>query len=298
MRILVSGSAGFIGTALVEFCKKAGHEVVRLVRVEGNFQERQVKWAPDRGDLDPAGLEDLGAVVHLAGENVFGLRWTSTKKKRIRDSRVEGTALLCGALAGLARKPMVLISSSAVGFYGNRGEEVVDETSAPGTGFLADVCRDWEAATLPARNAGIRVVNLRTSLVLDPSGGALKTMLPAFKLGAGGTIGSGNQYMPWILREELLRVIEYCLLREDVEGPVNAATPQPVTNREFTKILAQELHRPAVLPVPSPLLHLIMGEAADELLLASCRAVPTRLHDSGFQFEHSGLHSALHHLLG
>ena len=297
MRVLISGSTGFVGTALTEHLKAQGHEIVRLVRRRAGHPEPQVEWHPERGEIDAPALTGIDGVVHLAGESVFALRWTDAKKERIRDSRVNGTQLLSRTLAELPGKPRVLVSASAVGYYGDCGDAPVQEDAPPADTFLAQVCRDWEAATAPAAEAGIRVAHLRVGVVLHPAGGALKMMLPAFRMGAGGVVGSGSQYMPWIAREDLLRAFEYCLTQEELTGPVNGTAPNPVTNREFTEILGNALKRPTLLPVPTVLLRGLAGAMADEMLLASCRALPGRLRDSGFSFKYAHLQPALHHML-
>jgi len=297
MKVLVSGSTGFLGSALVEFLKRQDHEVVRLVRQKAGTPEQEVVWQPNRGELDVTALQGLEAAIHLAGENLFSLRWTADKKQRIRDSRVNGTKLLSSALAELDPKPRVLISASAIGFYGDRGDEVLDEDSLPADSFLANVCRDWEAATGAAKDAGIRVVNLRLGVVLHTKGGALKTMLPAFRLGAGGVVGPGTQYFSWIEREDCFNAMQFCLLHEELAGPVNATAPNPVTNREFTQTLSEELKRPARIPVPAGGVKLLFGQMGEEMLLASARVVPKRLKEHGFEFRFGHVQPALHHLL-
>ena len=236
--------------------------------------------------------------MHLAGETIATGRWTAARKARIRDSRVRGTGLLTRALVKLDRKPRVFVSASAVGIYGTRGDEVVDERSAPGQGFLAEVCSQWEAATRPATDAGIRVVNVRVGVVLSGTGGALAKMLPPFRLGLGGVMGSGRQYMSWIAIDDVVGAIEHLLLADTVVGPVNLVAPDPVSNREFTKTLGRVLRRPTILRLPAFAIRLGLGEVADELLLASTRAQPARLTASGYQFGYPTLEGALRHLLG
>jgi hypothetical protein len=301
MRILVTGSTGLIGSALVPFLTASGHSVTRLTRSK-NFSgdklgESVAYWNPDARKIDPAVFEGHDAVVHLAGENVAGL-WTQEKKKRIRKSRVEGTRLLSRSLAELGKPPKVLVCASAVGYYGNRGDEILTEESESGEGFLAEVCREWEEACEPTRKKGIRVVNLRIGLVLSPEGGALKTMLPPFRLGVGGTIGSGNQYISWISIDDMVGIIHHAINQENLNGPVNSVAPNPVTNREFTKTLAWVLGRPSFLSVPEFAIRLLTGEMAEEMLLASTRAVPKKLLDSGYKFRYPELEGALRHLLG
>jgi uncharacterized protein (TIGR01777 family) len=239
----------------------------------------------------------VDAVVHLAGENIAGGRWTAARKEEIRRSRVEGTRRLSESLARLTRRPKVLVSASAVGFYGNRGDEILKEDIAPGSDFLAQVCRDWEAATDPASRAGIRVVHLRSGMILSPVGGALKKMLLPFKLGAGGRIGSGTQYVSWIAIDDTIGVIHHAIVTESLQGPVNGVAPTPVSNAEFTRTLARVLSRPAIAPMPAFAARLAFGEMADALLLASQRVMPTRLQATGYQFRYPELERALRHLL-
>lgn len=303
MNVLISGSTGLVGSALIPFLTSGGHEVVRLLRVKGSStlqssSKEAVYWDPEGGRINASDLEGLDAVVHLAGDPIASGRWTAAKKARIRDSRVAGTRLLCEALAKCERPPQVLVSASAIGFYSDRGDEELTESSAAGHGFLADVCREWEEATWPAASKGIRVVNLRTGVVLSPAGGALAKMLTPFKMGVGGVIGSGRQYMSWISIDDLIGAIHHCLINSSVSGPVNGTTPSPVTNREFTKTLGRVLHRPTVFPMPAFAARLAFGEMADELLLSSQRVEPRRLVESGYPFRHTTLETALRHVLG
>ncbi len=298
MKILVSGASGLIGSALVPVLTASGHDVIRLVRSQPAAGEAAVRWDPEAGTLDAAGLEGLDAVVHLAGENLAEGRWTAEKKRRIRESRVKGTRLLCEALAGLARPPRVLVSASAVGYYGDRGDELLTEESPPGSGFLAAVARDWEAAAEPARRAGIRVVHPRMGPVLTPAGGVLAKMLPPFQAGLGGRVGSGRQYVSWIAVDDLLDAMLHLLATEALRGPVNMVAPRPVTNAEFAATLGRVLGRPAVLAVPAFAARLALGEMADEVLLASARVTPVRLAASGYRFRYPELEGALRHLLG
>jgi len=299
MDILVSGSRGLIGSALVSFLTAEGHRVIPLVRSKPDSPAADaVRWDPEAGRIDPVGLEGLDAAVHLAGENLAEGRWTAEKKARIRDSRVRGTQLLCAALAGLEQPPQVLIGASAIGYYGDRGEETLTEESEPGSGFLADVCREWEAATEPATQRGIRVVNLRFGMVLSATGGALATMLPPFRKGVGGVLGNGKQFMSWIALDDVVGVIYHALLTPSLQGPVNAVSPHPVTNRQFTRILGKVLRRPTLLALPAFAARLAFGEMADALLLASARVEPTRLLETGFAFRYPELEGALRHLLG
>ena len=298
MRVAVSGSTGLVGSEVVASLSTAGHEVVRLVRRPPAPGEKAVRWDPAKGEVDAAGLEGFDAVIHLAGENVGAGRWTPARKAAIRDSRVNGTRLLCDALAGLARPPKTLVCASAVGYYGDRGGETLAEESPPGTGYLAEVCQEWEAASAPAARKGIRVVALRIGMVLSPEGGALPRMLPLFRAGLGGVLGGGRQYVSWVALDDLPNILLHALQRGDLTGPVNAVAPRPVTNREFTVALGKVLARPTPLPVPAFALRLAVGrEMADALLLASARVVPRRLEETGYRFRFPELGGALHHLL-
>jgi len=297
MRVAITGSTGLVGSAVVPLLSAAGHEVVRLVRRAPGPGEKAVRWDPAEGEVDAGGLEGFDAVIHLAGENVGAGRWTPARKAAIRDSRVNGTRLLCEALAGLARPPKTLVCASAVGYYGDRGEETLTEESPPGTGYLAEVCREWEAASAPAARNGIRVVALRIGMVLSPKGGALPRMLPLFRAGLGGVIGGGRQYVSWVALDDLAGIVLHALQSRELRGPVNAVATRPVTNREFTGALGKVLSRPTPLPVPAFALRLAVGEMADALLLSSARVVPKRLEESGYRFRFPELPAALHHLL-
>lgn len=296
MNVLVTGASGFIGRALSARLEQGGHRVVPLRRAPDGGGQAGPAWNPDAGEarLEAAGA--LDAVVHLAGETI-AQRWTRAAKARIRASRVDATRLLCEALARLPRPPRALICASATGFYGDRGQEALDERSGPGTGFLAELCQAWEAASEPARRAGLRVVHLRLGIVLARHGGALAKMLPAFRLGLGGRLGTGRQFWSWIALEDALRVVELALVENTVTGPVNVVAPAPLTNAEFARALAQALRRPACLPVPSVVVRLAFGEMGREALLASARVTPARLLESGFAFRFSDLDTALPHLL-
>ncbi|MBW6504579.1 TIGR01777 family oxidoreductase [bacterium] len=299
MRVAVSGSTGLVGSEVVTVLSAGGHDVVRLVRRVPDPGEKAVRWDPEKGEVDAAGLEGLDAVVHLAGENVGSGRWNAARKAAIRDSRVKGTRLLCEALAGLVRPPETLVCASAVGYYGDRGEEVLTEESPPGAGFLPEVSREWEAASGAASRKGIRVVTLRIGMVLSPKGGGLARMLPLFRAGLGGVIGGGRQYVSWVSLDDLPNIILHTLRRGDLRGPVNAVAPRPVTNREFTEALGKALSRPTPLPVPAFALRLAVGgEMADALLLSSARVVPERLIDTGYAFLSAELEPALRRLLG
>lgn len=293
MRVLVSGSNGLIGCALTAHLNKGGHETVALRRTKDAHPSEHQMWEPIHRQTWEQDIGPVDAVVHLAGENIAARRWTPHVKQRIRDSRILGTEQLCYHLASLTQKPGVLVAASAVGYYGDRGDEILTENSAPGTGFLADVCRDWEAACLPAAQAGIRVVNLRFGMVLAKNGGVLAKLLPFYGLGLGGRLGNGNQWTSWISLGDLVRVIERALFDGSLKGPVNAVSPNPLTNREFTRILGRVLHRPAVFTLPAALLRAAKGDMVDSLLLASARVKPSRLLEIGFQFRHPDLETAL-----
>jgi len=297
MRILVTGSRGLIGRALLSFLAADGHNVVRLTRTQTPVSDRHIPWDPDAGLIQADDLEDFGAVVHLAGETIFG-RWTAEKKARILESRAQGTRLLCESLARLRSRPIVLVSASAIGYYGDRGNQVLDEESSAGSLFLSEVTKAWEAATEPARRNGIRVVNLRLGFVLSKAGGGLAAMLLPFKLGIGGRVGSGRQYMSWIAIDDVVGAISHAILSEALRGPVNAVAPYPVTNREFTQTLGRVLWRPTIFPLPVFAARRMFGEMADNLLLASTRVKPSRLLASGFEFRFPQLEGALRHVLG
>ena len=297
LRAAISGAGGLIGSRMRRFLESGGHEVVRLVR-RTPAGAGEIPWDPARGVLSAEALEGFDAVVHLSGASIGSGRWTLSRKRALRDSRVLSTRLLAETLARLKSRPRVLIVSSAVGYYGDRGNEPVTEASRPGEGFLSDLCKAWEAAAAPARDTGIRVVHLRTGIVLSGSGGALARMLPAFKAGVAGPIGSGRQVMSWIGHEDMVGAIHHLLFSEDVAGPVNVTSPQPVTNAEFTETLARVLRRPALLPLPSPAVKAIFGEMGKDLLLGSARVLPARLEETGFPFLHPDLESALRVELG
>jgi uncharacterized protein (TIGR01777 family) len=298
MRIAVSGSGGLIGSAVMKALADGGHDAVRLVRRVPSAGEKAVRWDPDAGAVDAAGLEGLDAVVHLAGENIGSGRWTAARKVAIRDSRVKGTRLLCEALAGLSNPPKTLVCASATGYYGDRGDSLLTEESPAGTGFLADLCRGWEEASAPVAERGIRVVALRIGMVLAPDGGALSRMLPVFRAGLGGVLGSGSQFVSWIALDDLPAIVLHAVSREDLVGPVNAVAPRPVTNRELTEALGQVLSRPVPFTVPSFFLRIALGEMAGALLLSGCRAVPRRLEATGYHFLYPELRGALRHVLG
>lgn len=297
-KVAVTGASGMVGTALAAVLKTRQQTLIPLVRKARGGGASEVVWDPSVGKIDAQRLEGLDAVVHLAGENIASGRWNAARKQRIRDSRVVGTRLLCDTLASLRAKPRVLVSASATGFYGDRHDAILGEDAGPGQGFLSDVCREWEDATKAAEQAGIRVVRLRIGVVLSPQGGALQKMLTPFRLGVGGRIGSGGQYWSWISLDDLVGAIVHCLDHDELSGAVNAVSPEPLTNREFTAVLAHALHRPAFLPMPAFAARLALGEMADALLLASTRVVPLKLRESGYRFRHATLAEALKALLG
>ena len=302
MKVIVTGSTGLVGRALVRSLLSDGYEVTRLVRGDSQgFRApgtAAVRWDPERGEIDAQALEGHDAAVHLAGEPIAEGRWDDEKKRRIRESRVKGTSLLAGALAGLSVKPGVLVSASATGYYGDRGAEILREESASGGDFLSEVCREWEKATLRASQAGVRVVHLRTGVVLSGEGGALQKMLTPFKLGLGGKVGSGSQYMSWITLDDLVGVIRRAIEDETLRGPVNAVTPGALTNEEFTNALGRVLGRPTIFAVPAFAARLAFGEVADAVLLAGARVEPARLKEAGFEFQHPEIEGALRSVLG
>ena len=301
MLVAVTGASGLIGTALTRRLGEAGHQVLRLTRSEPTGPD-QVRWDPKADRLDPDALAKADAVVHLAGVNIAAhLRWTGKVKRELLESRVQGTGLVARAMATLAEGPggpRVLVCASGVNFYGDRGDEVLTEASSGGPGFLADLVRRWEAAAEPAREAGLRVVHLRTGLVQDAAGAGLPKQVLMFRLGVGGRLGSGRQWLSWISLEDAVGAYLQALTHDDLEGPVNAVAPNPVTNAEFTAILARVLRRPAFLHVPAFAPRLVLGELADELLLISMRAHPARLLETGYQFRFPELEPTLRHTLG
>ncbi|MFT4541388.1 MAG: hypothetical protein ACI841_004398 [Planctomycetota bacterium] len=293
--VLVSGSSGMVGRSLAAFLTTGGHRVRHLVR-RAPENDDEFHWDPAKGELDSAALDGVDAVVHLAGENIAARRWSAAQRARIRDSRISGTRLLVDALQSMSRKPQVFVSASAVGVYGDRSDELLDEGSQTGEGFLAEVCDDWESEA--HKLTGVRTVQLRFGVVLSPAGGALAKMLLPFRLGAGGRIGSGRQWMSWVALDDAVGTIHHALFTDELQGPVNAVAPQSVTNAEYTRVLGRVLRRPAVIPMPSFAARLAFGELADELLLASQRAVPSRLQETGYKFAHPDLEKALRHQLG
>jgi len=299
LNVLISGSSGLVGSALIPELEERGHRVVRLVRGAGHSGDA-VSWDPAAGTIDAEALAESrpGGVVHLAGESIASGRWTERKKREILESRREGTRLLAETIAGLSEPPEVMVSISASGFYGSRGDEFLTEDSESGDTFLARVCREWEAAAQPARDAGIRVVHPRLGVVLSADGGALATTLPIFKLGGGGRIGSGRQFWPWAALDDVVGAIIHSLEDESLRGPANVSSPNPERNAEYTRVLGRVLGRPTVVPLPAPAARVALGEMADELLLASARMKPEVLEKSGYEFRYPELEGALKHLLG
>lgn len=295
--IALTGSHGLIGSSLMPLLTTGGHHVIPIVRHAPSPGAQTIQWDPNRGTIDADALAGVDAVIHLAGEPIMG-RWSQTKKKRIRDSRVNSTRLLAETLAKLDDKPFALVCASAVGYFGDRGDEILTEQSHPGSDFLAQLCQQWEAAVAPAVDAGIRVVHTRFGLVLSPKGGALKQMLPLFRLGLGGTLGAGDQYWPWICLNDATAVLYYALYHHALTGPVNVVSPQPVSNRQFTRTLGRVLRRPTLLPVPRLAARIAIGQFADQGLFASQRVVPQKLIDQGYAFGNTQLEPALRQMLG
>ena len=296
-KIAVTGASGLVGRRLVAVLRDRGYQVLRLVR-RATASDDEVRWNPSEGTIDLEGLSGVTGVIHLAGDNVASGRWTEAKKAKIRDSRVHGTELLAGALAKLSSKPKVMVSASAIGYYGPRGDEELLESSPSGTGFLASVCREWEGATRAAQDAGVRVVHARIGVVFAKEGGALAKMKTPFMLGVGGRVGDGSQYMSWITLDDVVAALVFALEDETLEGPVNLVAPTPVTNAELTTTLGRVLKRPTILPVPKFALRLGAGaQMADEMLIASTRVVPAVLQAHGFHWEHPTLEPALRSVL-
>lgn len=296
--ILLSGATGLVGSALQTSLQDGKHTIRQLVRHPVHPDTPNVSWDPASGKLESEKLEGLTAAVHLAGEPIAARRWRPEQKKRIRDSRVDGTRLLAESLARAKEKPQVLVCASAIGFYGARGDEALTEQSKPGEGFLAEVTQDWEAAADPARDAGIRVVHLRLGVVLSPKGGALAKMLTPFRLGLGGPLGDGTPWMSWVTLADVVNVLRLAVERETMAGPYNLTAPNPVRNRDFAKALGQAVHRPAVLPLPAFAIRTLLGEMGETLLLHSAKVLPERLTETeGFTFQHPELLPALQEML-
>jgi uncharacterized protein (TIGR01777 family) len=294
MKILITGATGLIGTALQTSLREQKHELLLTSRKDPR-DETWVQWDFDAGFTEPEKLEGIDAVVHLAGESISGLRWTDDKKKAIRDSRILGTRNIVDTISNLKQRPRVLVAASAIGFYGDRGDDVMTETSTAGKTFLAEVCREWESEARRAEDSGIRTVLLRTGLVLSKGGGALGAMLMPFKLGLGGVVGSGKQWMSWISIDDHISVINYALGNENIRGAVNSVSPNPVTNEEFTAAMGEILYRPTFIPVPEFAVNLAFGEMGDALLLDSTRVIPKRLQEASFEFKYPDLKKALQH---
>ena len=298
LTVAISGSSGFLGRNLRHFLTTGGHRVLRLVRSRTKEGGGAAHWDPRRGKVDEKALRGVDAIVHLAGEPLIGARWTEAKKREILRSRKDGTECVARAAARLSPPPRVLVCASAVGYYGNRGDEKLTEESPPGRGFLAEVCKTWERAAAPARRAGIRVVHLRQGVALSPDGGALGLMLPAFRAGAGGRLGSGRQYFPWIGVDDTLGLILHAIANPEVRGPINGTAPLPVTNATFTSVLGRVLRRPTLLPVPSLAVRALMGEMGRTVLLGGQRARPAKAERTGYEFLHPSLEEALRFGLG
>jgi uncharacterized protein (TIGR01777 family) len=296
LRIVVSGASGLIGSALTSLLTAAGHRVIPMVRRPPRHGE--IGWDPEAGRIDRTAFEGADAVVHLAGESIAGGRWTARRKRRIRESRTRGTGLLADAIASLQQPPAVLVSASAIGVYGDRGDELLDERSPPGQGFLSELVQAWEAAAAPAGRAGIRIVHPRFGMVMSAEGGALARMLPVFRAGLGGRLGNGEQYMSPVSIDDVAGAIHHGIVTGSLHGPANVTCPAPVSNREFTRTVAAVLRRPAPFAVPRAALRLAMGEMADELLFYSARVMPAALVASGYRFQHPTLESALRQVLG
>lgn len=297
MKVLISGSHGLVGKALISSLVEDGHEVVRLVRGGHTLGQLEIEWHPNQGRIDAQRLEGFDVVFHLAGESIASGRWTDQKKRTIRDSRSKGTSLLSETIAQLSRPPAVFISASAIGYYGNRGDEELTEESAPGKDFLASVCVEWEEATRAASEKGIRTILARFGIILDLNGGALAKMLTPFRMGIGGRVGDGSQWMSWIALGDVVNALKFLLLDSAVHGPVNIVAPNPVTNAEFTKTLGRVLSRPTFFPVPVFAARLAFGEVADALLLSSQKVDPAVLEERGFAPYWPRLEPALQHLL-
>lgn len=295
--VAISGASGLVGGKLSSLLKQEGKVVTAISRSDSGSYQDSIRWDPKTGLTNPGRLESVDAVVHLAGENIAAGRWNSELKSRIRNSRIEGTRSLVESIAAVEKRPRVLVCASAIGYYGDRGSKELDETADPGEGFLADVCKDWEAEANAAAELGLRVVNVRIGVVLSPHGGALQKMLLPFKLGLGGVVGSGKQYWSWIGLHDLTRIIGYCVENDAIHGPVNAVSPNPHTNYDFTKTVGKALNRPTIFPMPAFAAKLALGEMAEALLLASARVIPKKLNASDFQFEHPDLLSCLKHEL-
>jgi uncharacterized protein (TIGR01777 family) len=295
--VAITGATGLVGTALSSVLIQEGKSVLAISRREGAGYQDVIRWDPASGLTNPARLEPVDAIVHLAGENIAGGRWNSKLKSRIRSSRIEGTRNLVKSIAAVEQRPQVLVSASAIGFYGDRGAAELDETAVAGSGYLAEVCQEWEAEADAATELGLRVVKVRIGVVLSPDGGALAKMMLPFKLGLGGIVGPGTQYWSWIGLHDLTRALAFCVNNDGVQGVVNAVSPTPLTNKEFTKGVGKALKRPTIFPLPAFMAKLVLGEMAESLLLASARVLPKALLKSGFEFRHPELVDCLQHEL-
>ncbi len=298
MKILISGSSGVIAATLIPFLTTGGHQVFRMVRSKRKLDANAVYYNPSQGIIEAEKMENMDVVIHLAGENIGTAPWTTAKKKRILESRTQSTALLAAALAGLKNPPKLFACASAIGYYGNRGEEVLDESARPGRDFISAVCRQWEESAKPAVRAGIRTVFLRIGVVLTPAGGALQKLLPLFRAGIGGAIGSGRQYISWIGIDDMTEVILHIAANPGIEGPVNVVGPEPVTNADLAAALGRVLSRPAVFRVPETAIHAVFGQMGAETVLSSIRVMPEKLAATGYRFRHTDLTEALSHVLG
>ena len=296
MKVLIAGASGLVGSALIPELEAEGSEVTRLVRTSAGPAE--IEWHPNNDQIDATKLEGFDAIINLAGENIAAGRWTDDQKRKIRDSRVNGTHLLSEAIAKLKQRPKVFLCASATGIYGDRGDEALDEQSDSGGGFLAGVCREWEKATEPAVQAGVRTVNLRFGPILAREGGMLAKLLTPFKMGMGGKVGSGKQYISWVAIDDAVNAIKLALNDESIRGPLNVVSPNPVTNEVFTKTLGHVLSRPTALAMPAFAVRLAFGEMADEMLLTSQRVIPKKLNDAGYEFQQPELEGALRKHLG
>jgi uncharacterized protein (TIGR01777 family) len=297
MKVLISGGSGLVGTALTESLRSEGHTVALLVRPDGDTSAGDIRWDPASGFINTNAMEGADAVVNLNGASIGGGRWNSERKKILRSSRIEATRVLVDAFTRLKQKPQVFVSASAIGYYGNRGDEVLTESSTSGNDFLADTCRDWETEALRAQSSGIRTVVTRFGVILSATGGALTQMLPPFKLGLGGRLGSGQQWLSWIALEDVVGLLRAVISDEKASGPLNVVAPAPVRNSEFTQVLASVLHRPAILPAPAFALRLLLGEMADALLLASQQVHSERVPAATYTFRYENLEPALHAIL-
>ena len=296
-KILIAGASGFIGSHTTAFLEDLGHTVFTLARNDKKLSENEVFWDPAHNILKPEEIDGMDCILNFCGDNIASGRWSREKKARIIASRIQSTELICRVAAKLKKRPRLIVNASATGIYGNRGEEILDEESNPGTGFLAEVCRKWEDATQSAKDRGLRVVNLRTGVVLSPHGGMLKKILPAFTHCLGGKLGKGSQYMSFVCMEDLLSIINHLIVGDTLSGPVNAVSPFPVTNSEFTEVLSTVVERPALLNMPESLLRFIFGEMADEVMLAGRRVMPKRLLEDGFRFRFQKIEETLEYVL-